>query len=201
MTDKEEKYYDRIKSNLIGQKIVEVFYEELKYETELEYWEYSNEIHSIDMNVIFQFESGKITQIKWDNEFYCYGIGFENLKEIDIREGIKTIRVSENPNWKNLIGKKISGINILWDISEGMTTEYYGNKIVKSEKTITKLPQTWELDFENSKIWISALEIKEDETDSFWADHLSVFFTNKGQEKYELVKKACTQHRIKIIAV
>jgi hypothetical protein len=196
MTEKEKKYYDRIKSSLIGQKIKEVFYEELDYETELEYWEYSNEIHSIDMNVIFQLENGQIIQIKWDNEFYCYGIGFEILKGITKRDGFKTIDVTENPNWKNLIGKKISGINILWDISEGITTEYCGNRIVKSENTITKLPQSWEFKFENSKIWISALEIKDGETDSFWADHLSVFFTNNGQEKHELIKNASTQQRL-----
>ena len=99
MTEKEKKYYDRIKTNLIGQKIKEVFYEELNYETELEYWEYSNEIHSVDMNVIFQLENGQIIQIKWDNEFYCYGIGFETLNGITNRDGFKTIRVTENPNW------------------------------------------------------------------------------------------------------
>ncbi len=193
MTEKEKKYYDRIKSNLIGQKIIEVFYEELDYETELEYWEHSNEIHSVDMNVIFQFKNGQIIQIKWDNEFYCYGIGFENLKEITKRDGMKTIKVTENPNWKNLIGKEISRINILWDISEGVTTEYCGNRIIKSEKKVTKLPQSWEFEFENSKLWISALEIKDIETESFWADHLSLFFTNNGQEKYGLVKNASTQ--------
>ncbi len=196
MTKKEKKYYDRIKTNLIGKTIKEVFYEELNYETELEYWEYSNEIHSVDMNVILQLENGQIIQIKWDNEFYCYGIGFEILKEITNKDGIKKIKVTKNLNWKKLIGKQILGINVLWDISEGITTEYSGNRIVKSENTVIKIPQSWEFEFEGLKIWISALEIKENETGNFWADHLSIFFTNKAQERYELVKKASTQHRV-----
>jgi len=196
MIEKERKYYDRIKSNLIGLKIKEVFYEELDYETELEYWEYSNEIHSVDMNVIFELENGQILKIKWDNEFDCYGIGLENIKKVTEREGFKTIKVTENSNWKNLIGKKISEIKVLWDISEGLVTEYCGNKIIKSENQTTKIPQSWEIEFENLKIWISVLEIKDGETDSFWADHLSIFFTNNGQEKYELIKNASTQHRV-----
>lgn len=63
-------YINSISSSFIGQKIKEVFYEELNYESE--YWNYSNNIHSVDMNVILQIENGKLLQIKWDNEFYCY---------------------------------------------------------------------------------------------------------------------------------
>ena len=154
------------------------------------------------MNVIFQLENSQIIQIKWDNEFNCYGIGLENLKEITKRKGIKTIRVTENINWKKLIGKRISGINILWEINEGTITEINSKWIFKFTKTInvtSKLPQSWEIKFENSIIWISALEIKDEETEFFCADHLSVFFTNNGQEKYELIKKASTQHSIKLM--
>ena len=60
---------------------------------------------------------------------------------------------------EKIIDKTISGIKVLWDISEGVTATYSGNKIVKKEKSITKLPQTWELNFDNEKIWISALEV------------------------------------------
>ena len=89
MTHREKIYQDRINSDLVGQVIKEVFYEELNNESELEYWEHSNEIHSIDMNVILHLESGKIIQIKWDNEFYCYGIGFEKLQEIKKKKAQK----------------------------------------------------------------------------------------------------------------
>lgn len=192
MTEKKKKYYERIKSSFIGRKIKEVYYEELDYKTDSEFWEMSDEIHSVDMNLIFRLDNKQLLQIKWDNEFYCYGIGFENLPEIIKREGIKTINVSNNSNWKRIINKTISGINVLWDISEGITSTYSGNIIIKKEKIIKKLPQTWELEFDNEKIWISALEIDNEKRAHFWADHLSVIFTNREQEKYKLIEKAST---------
>ena len=196
MTEKEQKYYERIKSSFIGKTIKEVYYEELDYDTDSEFWEMSDEIHSVDMNVIFKLDNDQLMQIKWDNEFYCYGIGFENLQEIIKREGFKTINVSNNSNWEKLIGKTICEIKVLWDISEGLTATYSGNKIIKKENSITKLPQTWELNLDNEKVWISALEIDDDKRTNFWADHLSVIFTTREQEKYKLIEKASTQQCI-----
>ncbi|MEJ4087643.1 hypothetical protein [Galbibacter orientalis] len=98
---------------------------------------------------------------------------------------------------EKLIGKKISGIGILWDISEGITTEYQNGRIAKSKNRITKLPQTWELSFDKNKIWIATLEIKEDESDHcYWADHLTILFSNETQEKYKLCENASSQHYI-----
>lgn len=113
---KEIDYINSISSSFIGQKIKEVFYEELNYESE--YWNYSNNIHSVDMNVILQIENGKLLQIKWDNEFYCYGIGFEEILEMKIKDDINTINVSENSHWKSVIGKTITSIDTDWDESE-----------------------------------------------------------------------------------
>lgn len=95
---KEEEYIESIDSNFVGRKIKKVFYEEINYEIDSEFWEHSQNIHSIDMNVIFQLDNGKLLQIKWDNEFRCYGIGFEELSEIRFREGFKTINVTANQN-------------------------------------------------------------------------------------------------------
>lgn len=197
MTDKEQKYYDRINSTFIGRKIVEVFYEELNYETDSEYWEHSTDIHSVDMNVIFRLDNDELIQIKWDNEFYCYGIGFERLTELKKREGIKTISLTDNLNWKKLTEKIVSEITVFWDESFSQELQQLNNKFVaKGEKKKIKLPQTWQIDFGNEKMWISALEIKEDGTDSYWADHLTLLFKNNGQEKYELIKNASTQQRV-----
>ncbi len=201
MTEKESKYYDRIKSELIGQKVCEVYYEEVNWETDdSEFWEFSTDIHSVDMNVIFRLENGKLIQIMWDSEFYSYGVGFtiiDKLEKEKEKEGFKILNVSESENWKKLIGEKISGIGILWDISEGITTEYKNDRVVKSEKAITKLPQTWELSFDKNKIWIATLEIKEDESDNYyWADHLTILFSNEAQEKYKLCENASSQHYI-----
>ena len=63
MTEKEQEYYERIKSSFIGQTIKEVYYEELDYDTDSEFWEMSNEIHSVDMNVIFRLDNDQLLQI------------------------------------------------------------------------------------------------------------------------------------------
>ncbi|CAL2093048.1 hypothetical protein [Tenacibaculum sp. 190524A05c] len=196
MTEKEQKYYERIKSNFIGKKIKEVYYEVLDYDTDSEFWNISDEIHSVDMNVVFKLDNNQLLQIKWDNEFYCYGVGFESLPKIIKREGFKIISVSDNSTWIKYIDKKISRIRVLWDISEGITTTHFGNKIIKKENSFTKLPQTWELNFDNEKLWISTLEIDDDNRTNFWADHLSVIFTNREQEKHQLIEKASYQELI-----
>ncbi|THV58246.1 hypothetical protein EZV76_12310 [Flagellimonas alvinocaridis] len=200
MTDKKLKYYERINSTFIGRKIIEVYYEELNYETDSEYWEYSTDIHSVDMNVIFRLDNDELIQIKWDNEFYCYGIGFEKLTELNKREGIKTISLTENANWKNLTDKTITEMIVLWDESFSQELHKVNDEFIpKGENKKITLPQTWQIAFGNQKIWISALEIKEDGTDSYWADHLTILFTNNGQEKYQLIKNASTQQCITAI--
>ena len=198
MTDKELKYYDRINSTFIGRKIIEVFYQELDYETDSEYWEHSSDLHSVDMNVIFRLDNNELIQIKWDNEFYCYGIGFDKLTELKKKEGFKTISLTDNLNWKKLTEKKITEIVVLWDESYSQEVEQVNNEFVaKGEKIPIKLPQTWQIEFGNEKIWISALEIKENEKDNYyWADHLTIIFTDKEQENYKLIKNASTQHRV-----
>ena len=184
---KESDYIKRINSNFVGQKIKEVYYEELIYESDCEYWNYSNNIHSVDMNVIFKFENDKFLQIKWDNEFYCYGIGFEEIFKIESKEGIKTINVSENDNWKTLIGETISSIEIYWDESESQEFQNkFGFMIPKGMKQKIKLPLSWKLKFINNYIFISAFEIKDNEYNYYWADHLTIFFNEEELIKYKL---------------
>ena len=155
----------------------------------------SNEIHSVDISVIFKLEGGELLEIKWDDEFHCFGVGFEKIPKI-MPEGRKVINVSKNQNWSKLLDKRLTGIRVLWENNEGTVTTYSGDDIIKTENRIYKLPQTWELEFEGEKVWISALEIREEESIIFWADHLSVIFTKQEQEKYELVKKADIKHCI-----
>lgn len=189
MTEKEKKYYNSIESEFIGQKIKKVYYEEINYEIDKPNFSEltASDIHSVDMNVILEMENGKLIQILWDNEFYCYGVGFTIIEKInETQKEFKTWDVTENSNWKKLIGREISEIRVLWD---------------KSENTIKKLPQTWELSFEGNKIWIATLEIRENQSDNiYWANHLSIFFSKKGEEKYKLCENASSQYCISKIA-
>ena len=195
MTDKEHKYYTAIKDLVIGRRIKDVYYEELDYQNDLEYWELSPDTHSIDLNIIIQFDNQDFVQIKWDNAFHCYGIGLERLEELNYRESIKTIKLSANKNWSALIDQEVTEVNVLWDLQD--TREHHFINLLKKTKKLTSiLPQTWEVKFSNDHtIWISALEIRENEEPSYWADHLTVFFTDQGQEKHGL-KKGCTQRKI-----
>jgi len=150
---KEEEYIESIDSNFVGRKIQKVFYEEINYEIDSEFWEHSQNIHSIDMNVIFQLDNEKLLQIKWNNEFSCYGIGFEELSEIRLREGFKTIAVTANENWLNKINREISSVKIYWKNIESQ--EYHSFLTIyipKGRKKITRLPMTWRINIQEESI-------------------------------------------------
>ncbi len=184
LAEKESNYYQRIESTFIEKKVVAVYYEEIGFPEDDEYWEHSNDIHSVDLTIILQFDSGELAQLKWSNEFHSFGIGFEKLEELNKKDGIKTIEVTENSNWKKLIGKEISEIDVIWD--GGTSTEYSENPKVKPKKVEFKVPESWEISFGESKIWISAYEITENESNRFWADHLSIFFSESAQREYNI---------------
>jgi hypothetical protein len=184
LAEKEANYYQRIESTFIEKKVVAVYYEEIGFPEDDEYWEHSNEIHSVDMNVIFRFENDEFAQLKWSDEFHSFGIGLETLKEIDYRDGIKTIEVTKSSNWQNLIGKSISEINVIWD--GGTSTEYSEDSKVEPKQVEFKIPESWEISFGDLRIWISAFEIEEGGNTKFWADNLSVFFSESAQQKYNI---------------
>ncbi|MBV7441344.1 hypothetical protein KRX57_07915 [Weeksellaceae bacterium TAE3-ERU29] len=179
----ENKYYREIREYLIGKKVQEVYYEELDYQSENEFWEYSDEIHSIDMNVIFKLDNNDLIQIFWDNTFHCYGIGLKKLSQINShKELIKTINLSNHQNWRKLIGKKIEEIVVFWEF------------VYENEST--KLPQTWEIKFKDEVIWISAMEFVKNDIEMYWKDHLTLFFTNNSQKEYKLTKRSDIQSKI-----
>ncbi|CAM3881877.1 MULTISPECIES: hypothetical protein [Flavobacterium] len=197
MTTKEINYYERIASSLIGQKIVEIYYEEINQDPILEFWEYSSEIHSIDMNVIFKLDNGKIIQIKWNNEFYCYGVGFEVLEKIELKNDIfKTINVTNHVNWKNILNKKITEVSVFWETINRLVDGSLSDEILNNP-LLNKLPQTWEIKVENEKIWISTLEIRREETVLYWADHLTILFSEKSQQKFKLIELANKKYIVK----
>ena len=81
MTEKQINYLNKINSIFVGQKIKNVHYEVILYEDQ-EYWEFSNEIHSVDMNIILELDNDKFFKVLWDNEFECYGIGVYEINEL-----------------------------------------------------------------------------------------------------------------------
>lgn len=182
MTIQEKSYYEILQSLLIGRKIKNVYYEALDYQNDTEYWNISDFCHSIDMSVILELDDAKLIQMKWDDTFYSYGIGIELLDKLNYREGIKTQKVTENSSWSELLNRTLVEIIVYWDECQSSPTNF--------------LPQSWELKFENdAAFWISVLEINEDAAPSYWADHLTVFFSDQEQEKYNL-KKSSAQYSL-----
>lgn len=198
MTEKKDLYHAKIRNSQIGRKIKDVFYQVIKYDNDTEYWNLDSMIHSVDINVIFKLDNGKFIQIKWDNEFYSYGVGLENLDEGVKQLGLKTINLNSNSLWTNIINKEITEISVLWDIDDhAKETTFDKCKAVSTREFSIHVPQTWEIQFNfDNKLWISALEIKQNENPNFWADHLTLFFDNNGQEKYQLIKTASIQHTV-----
>jgi hypothetical protein len=187
MNKSELSYYTRIYDSLIGKLISNIFYEELDYQDSLEHWKFSDDVHSVDMNVILQLSDKSIIQLQWDHEFYSYGIGCKPLVIIENRENIKTVSISEKP-WMAFLNSPIKDIIVYWSESESLTQEYENYKLVNIIPETIKLPQTWELQFEdNASIYLTAMEILPERI-SYWADHLTVLFNNADVKKYLLDK-------------
>lgn len=188
---KETEYLNRINSIFINQKIEEVYYQELDYKMESEFWEYSSDIHSVDMNLILKLTNGKLIQIKWDNKFYCYGVGFEEITEINTKKELRLINVTNNKNWRNKIGKMILCIDVYWDESE--SHEYqktFGLLIPKRKKKQIRLPLTWAIKFQSDIVFISAFEIRKEGENYYRADNLTVVFNEAETKKYNLLNNA-----------
>lgn len=101
------------------------------------------------MNVIFKLDNGKIIQIKWDNEFYCYGVGFEVLEKIELKDDvIKTINVTNHLNWKNILNKKITEVSVFWETISSFVGHSLSDEILNNP-LVNKLPQTWEVEVED----------------------------------------------------
>ncbi|MGV0921334.1 hypothetical protein ACTS94_13380 [Empedobacter falsenii] len=187
MTEKQINYLNKINSIFVGQKIKNVHYEVILYEDQ-EYWEFSNEIHSVDMNVIFELDNNKFFKVLWDNEFECYGIGVYEINELKPADSFKLIKVSDNINWKSKIGKKITSINVFWDELESQNLKKVLNYLIPfGKKTKTNLPTTWNIMIETESIWISSLEIYSNDKIFHFTDHLTIMFNEKDLITYSVL--------------
>lgn len=186
----EEQYYQDIKNHLIGTSIIEVYYEVLNSYDELdlyEDWKLFDYIHSVDMNIIFKLDNGKLLQIFWDNNFHCYGVGLKVLSAFEKRETVKLINVSGNDSFSTLKYNKLVDVLIYWDEIETTNIETLEGFVFKELKGYKKIPLVWQIKFENNaNMWIAAFEIRINNEHYYWADHLTVFFNENDIRKYKL---------------
>lgn len=181
----ESEFYNNIRTSLIGKRISHVQYQELDYEDNLEYWEFSQSIHSVNMNVILTLHDKSIVQFNWDYYFDFYGVGIKLLESIDKREGLKTVSILSQ-HWKQVFNIPIKDVFVYWSESDSETQYFENDKLVNVVPEKIRLPQTLELQFENDEsIFITAIEIKPRDV-IYWSDHLTVLFDKMDFIKYGL---------------
>jgi len=183
-----EQYYRNLKEQLIGATIAEVYYE-IVYVTEepfqetigastafSEWWQLSQNIQSVDMNIIFKLDNGRLVQILWDCNFDYYGLGIEIREELNYQKAYKLINVTDNDNVSKIIGNKIKDILVSWD--PGPTPLGIGE---------ADIPLVWQIVFEEPvDMWIAAFELRDDNHPLYYMDHLTVFFNRNDLERYKL---------------
>jgi hypothetical protein len=188
MNKKENTYQRNIDDILVGRSIKEVHYVCVDYQSEIEIWNLNSGIHSIDMYISFVLDNDVIAQIKWDNEFHCYGLGIAQIDNLDGYTGYDLVEMTSNHKWKQLKDIQISNVQVFWDRDKLNYVEIQDNVTTKTGNEKVTLPQTWEIKFEDKKsIWISAFEIRDDESPNYWADNLTVFFERGLLEEYKLI--------------
>ena len=136
---------------IIGLQIISVDYYEIMYDKNNpapNYKTHYSEIDSIDFSIVLHTTNDKV-EIFWDGEFYQFGIGLR-INEKSVFDGYQSWDVSDSNLWTNIIGQKITDLEIAWEL---VKTEE--QKTGKKEEFI--YPQDLTLKFSNGqKVFISA---------------------------------------------
>jgi len=167
--------YEKPIKELIGKSISDVNYYEIDYGEPL--WN-ETEFHSLDFGIEIIMSDKKSYYFVWGNEFTQYDVKFRKgniITEFSTENGAKKYNLKKNQKWKELIGKKIIGIESYWA---------YWNLV--NDKKRNYYPQNVRIEFENgNKIWISALEIRDNRIIEM-QDHLTIVFDKQTAEKYKI---------------
>ncbi len=165
--------YEKPIKELIGKSIAEVNYYEIDYGEP--FWD-EVEFHSLDYGIELTMLDNYSCYFIWGNEFTQYDVKFRYGKistEFSDENIAKKYCAKNNQNWKDLIGKKICGIEIYWS--------YW---CLENDNNRNFYPQDVKIKFENGKeIFISALEIIENRIRTM-QDHITIIFDKKTANKY-----------------
>ena len=167
MTSQKQKY-DLQLSELIDQKIKEVYYWEIDYDTDSPEYD-CGDSHSLDFGVSFITETNEEFYIIWDKQYFQFDIKFSKGSfRSEMKEGTnpKIHDVSKHPLWVELINHPIKSAESIWDNQ-------------------TKAPREIVTTFDNNKTVIfSCIEVRKDGTVFEFADHISVFFSLESARRF-----------------
>ncbi len=167
--------YEKPIKELIGKSISDVNYYEIDYGEPM--WN-ETEFHSLDYGIEIIMEDKTAYYFVWGNEFTQYDVKFRKgniLSVFSPENGAKKYNVSDNPNWTELIGKKINRIQSYWS---------YWN-LLNDEKR-NYYPQDVQIEFESGEnIWISALEIT-DSKPMGMKDYFTIVFDKEIADKFKI---------------
>jgi hypothetical protein len=164
--------------SLAGKRVISVHYQSVDYEL-ARMKPFLPDFHSIDISVIFQTGQTEFLEFYWDNTFFSYGMGVRILNEMPIPQELWAIReVSNNPEWRPLIGREINNISLIWQkITGHRVLRLFGLQITLPIGTTTKYPQTVALSLGQTPLAITVGEPASTPGEFHgFTDHLLVFF-------------------------
>lgn len=193
MTARED--YDRRLTELLGQRLTRVRYNELGFGETPEpvpRWAWYSDHDSLDFGVELSFESGLVRTLEWCNAFDWFTV---SLWDGPFGGGSENPRydVSRGSRWEPLVGTRIvrvetAGFEARLSEAGTITREVLGASPSGGEWP----PFVVALTFERPpKVWIATYEqLETGERGSMCADHISVFFDGAAARKWGVLPYA-----------
>ena len=151
---------------LVGNVVIQVLYYEIEYQNGEQFWNRDPRFDSLDYGLDLVTKDGKIFSVIWDNKFFPYGISIKNDSLENFLRSANIIVVSNSSRWQDVLGQEIVMTSVIWSwVNERNSEEkiYY--------------PQDLVIRFESGQeIFLSALEISDDNSYSHMADNITVIF-------------------------
>ena len=161
---------------LIGKRIVRVRYYEIEYQDTENMWSSDDRFDSLDFGLDLLADDNSLFAISWGSEFYQYGIS-PDKNNLPTSNGYRCIDVTNISRWVDFLNISIADTRIVW--SWVQESGLFKRKI--------HYPQDLILSFDNNRrVFISALQIEND--DSFWGmtDNVTVFFDKETATKFKV---------------
>ncbi len=162
--------------DLIGKRIVRVRYYEIDYQDTVDWWSSDDRFDSLDFGLDLLTDDNSYFAISWGSEFYQYGIS-PDKNGLPTSKGYQSIDVTKVSRWSDFLNTKIKDVKIAW--SWVKESGLFKRKI--------HYPQDLILGFDdNREVFISAMQIYEDDSCMGMTDNITVFFDKDNAKKFKV---------------